>query len=106
MVDLAGSEAPKLGDKEKGGGQNTLYLEGVAINLSLGVLSRVLRAAVKHEPPPYNEHPLTQLLKDSLGANDSKTLMTVHVSPLRDDLRSSLAALELSQTAREVGGGR
>ena len=104
MVDLAGSEAPKLGDKEKGGGQNTLYLEGVAINLSLGVLGRVLRAAVIHKQPPYNEHPLTQLLKDSFGDQDSKTLMIVHVSPLSSDIRSSSAALELSKIAKEVGG--
>ena len=101
MVDLAGSEAPQQGKVL--GKEDPLFKEGIAINQSLVVLGRVLRAAKAakaHDVPPYNEHPLTQLLKDSFGDKQSKTLMIVHVSPLSIDYGSSKAAIELG--AREI----
>ena len=75
FVDLAGSErAGKTGTDKEGAA------EGAAINLSLSALGNVISALSRGEKAPYRNHPLTMLMKDSLGGT-AKTLMFVNVSP-------------------------
>ena len=76
LVDLAGSE--RLG---KTGATGETMKEALAINKSLSALGDVISAltsGAKHIP--YRNHPLTQLMSDSLGGN-AKTLMFVNASP-------------------------
>ena len=76
LVDLAGSE--RLG---KTGATGDTMKEALAINKSLSALGDVISAltsGAKHIP--YRNHPLTQLMSDSLGGN-AKTLMFVNASP-------------------------
>jgi hypothetical protein len=76
FVDLAGSEkSSKTGTDAEG------LEEANAINLSLSALGNVISAlsdGSKHIP--YRNHPLTKLMKDSLGGT-AKTLMFVNCSP-------------------------
>ncbi|KAK1315569.1 Kinesin-5 [Acorus calamus] len=76
--------------------------EGKAINLSLSSLGDVISALQSKKPHiPYRNSKLTQVLKDSLGA-DSKTLMVVHVSPKDEDLCETVCTLGFATRARSI----
>ena len=76
FVDLAGSEkTSKSGTDQEGAAEAT------AINQGLSALGNVINALSEgHKHIPYRDHPLTLLMKDSLGGS-AKTLMFVNVSP-------------------------
>jgi len=88
LVDLAGSE--RLSKSEAEGDR---MKEGLAINLSLTTLGKVLNSlANKAAHVPYRDSKLTHLLKSSIGG-DAKTLMIVQVSPNPGDVQESLSTL-------------
>lgn len=65
LVDLAGSE-----DNRRTNNEGQQFLESKKINLSLGVLKRVIKAvADRRAAIPYRESKLTRILADSLGGN-------------------------------------
>ncbi|KAK1292464.1 hypothetical protein QJS10_CPB17g01519 [Acorus calamus] len=97
MIDLGGSERLL---KTQASGRR--LEEGKAINLSLSSLGDVISALQSKKPHiPYRNSKLTQVLKDSLGA-DSKTLMVVHVSPKDEDLCETVCTLGFATRARSI----
>ncbi|CAM6009960.1 unnamed protein product [Sphagnum balticum] len=95
LVDLGGSE--RLSKTNAGG---ITLEEGKAINVSLSALGDVISALQRKQPHvPYRNSKLTQLLRDSLGAQ-SKTLMLVHVSPKVKDIRETVCSLSFASRAR------
>ena len=65
LVDLAGSE-----DNRRTNNEGQQFLESTKINLSLGVLKRVIKAVADQRAAiPYRESKLTRILADSLGGN-------------------------------------
>eukprot|EP00924_Labyrinthula_sp_SR-Ha-C_P005529 snap_masked-scaffold_68-processed-gene-0.49-mRNA-1 protein AED:0.36 eAED:0.41 QI:0/-1/0/1/-1/1/1/0/1299 len=97
LVDLAGSERQKSA-KTKG---KTLS-EGIKINNSLSVLSKVISQISKGESfVSYRDNPLTQVLKKSLGGNSRTTLICC----LRQDpewIDESKSTVYFGQTAKTV----
>ena len=76
FVDLAGSEKSSKTGTDKQGQD-----EANAINMSLSALGNVISALSEGAKfIPYRNHPLTRLMKDSLGGT-AKTLMFVNCSP-------------------------
>ena len=106
LVDLAGSE--RLG---KTGATGDTMKEALAINKSLSALGDVISAltsGAKHIP--YRNHPLTQLMSDSLGGN-AKTLMFVNASPADYNVQETESSLLYAGRVKTVkntatkGGG-
>ena len=106
LVDLAGSE--RLG---KTGATGDTMKEALAINKSLSALGDVISAltsGAKHIP--YRNHPLTQLMSDSLGGN-AKTLMFVNASPADYNVQETDSSLLYAGRVKTVkntatkGGG-
>ncbi|XP_065318010.1 carboxy-terminal kinesin 2-like [Gordionus sp. m RMFG-2023] len=108
LVDLAGSERIK----QSGSTSGERLLEAKHINSSLSTLSTVItsltnrtnkgkmgtgkkNAEIQHHVP-YRNSKLTYLLKSSLGAGNSKTLMFVNVSPIEDRLEETLCSLRFA----------
>ena len=95
LVDLAGSEKVNRSEVTGDG-----FTEAVEINKSLSALLDVIDALTSRGSSeqsktgvPYRNHPLTELMADSLGGN-AKTLMFVNISPAdmnADESRSALA---------------
>ena len=95
LVDLAGSEKVNRSEVTGDG-----FTEAVEINKSLSALLDVIDALASRGSSeqsktgvPYRNHPLTELMADSLGGN-AKTLMFVNISPAdmnADESRSALA---------------
>ena len=97
FVDLAGSEkAGKTGTDKEGAA------EGRAINQSLSALGNVISALSKgNEHIPYRDHPLTMLMKDSIGGT-AKTLMFVNVSPSNDNESESKNSMEYATRVKKI----
>lgn len=92
MIDLAGSERIK-----KSGAQGSVQREAVCINKSLSCLGDVIMAlGNKEKHVPYRNSKLTHLLQDSFGADNSKTLMFVNISPLQSHVQESLCSLRFA----------
>eukprot|EP01062_Namystynia_karyoxenos_P003619 TRINITY_DN112_c2_g2_i4.p1 TRINITY_DN112_c2_g2~~TRINITY_DN112_c2_g2_i4.p1 ORF type:complete len:933 (+),score=324.84 TRINITY_DN112_c2_g2_i4:93-2801(+) len=101
LVDLAGSE--RIG---KTGATGATKEEGMAINLSLSTLRKVMDALVdqskgKKTNPPYRESMLTWVLKESLGGN-SKTVMITAISPHYDNLEDTISTLRYGLKAKAI----
>ncbi|QDS74807.1 hypothetical protein FKW77_002258 [Venturia effusa] len=92
LVDLAGSE--RLAHSQAEGDR---LKETQNINKSLSCLGDVIGALGKGNKAhiPYRNSKLTYLLQNSLGGN-SKTLMFVMVSPMRDHLSETLTSLKFA----------
>lgn len=97
FVDLAGSErSSKTGTDKEGAA------EGRAINQSLSALGNVISALSKGlEHIPYRDHPLTQLMKDSLGGT-AKTLMFVNVSPSNYNEAESKNSMDYATRVKKI----
>lgn len=97
FVDLAGSErGGKTGTDKEGAA------EGRAINQSLSALGNVISALSKgSEHIPYRDHPLTLLMKDSLGGS-AKTLMFVNVSPSNYNESESKNSMEYATRVKKI----
>ncbi|KAI8624677.1 P-loop containing nucleoside triphosphate hydrolase protein [Xylariaceae sp. FL1651] len=118
---ISGSEADKpikgivsfadLGGAEKSGkerstapgvnpAQDLLYNQGVDINTSLRELDLAIQAVSKNQPVTGG-HSLIKVLKPSLSSN-SRLLMMVMVSPLKEDLQQTLGTLAKGQEAMKA----
>ncbi|CAI9111458.1 OLC1v1011681C2 [Oldenlandia corymbosa var. corymbosa] len=96
LVDLAGSETSSAEDD--GREQVTDRLHAMK---SLSALGDVLASLTsKKEVVPYGNSVLTKLLADSLGDNNSKTLMIVNICPNAANLAETLSSLNFSARAR------
>ncbi len=97
FVDLAGSEkAAKTGTDKEG------EAEGRAINQSLSALGNVISALSQGKDHiPYRDHPLTMLMKDSLGGT-AKTLMFVNVSPSNYNESESKNSMEYATRVKKI----
>jgi len=96
FCDLAGSE--KIG---KTGAVGKQASEGMAINLSLTCLGRVINALVTHRSPPFRESALTHVLKDSLQGN-CKTTILVCLSPHRFNVTETVNSLRFAMRAKLI----
>ncbi len=97
IVDLAGSER-LCKTKAEGKGFN----EGVYINQSLLVLSKVIGALVENAAHvPYRECALTRVLKDSLGGN-SRTVLIANVRAVREHIDETLQTLRYADKAKQI----
>ena len=67
--------------------------------LALGDVIQALTTHSKHVP--YRNHPLTQLMSDSLGGN-AKTLMFVNVSPADYNAKESKESLRWATRVKQV----
>lgn len=99
FVDLAGSEKQK-----KTGASGERFQEGVAINMSLSALSRVIQAlsgAAGKSVPPFRESKLTILLKDALSGN-SRTVLLACISPSTFNVEESISTLEFASRCKMI----
>ncbi|KAJ1449097.1 kinesin motor domain-containing protein, partial [Pelagophyceae sp. CCMP2097] len=100
-VDLAGSERQK-----KSRASNDRLKEGIAINVGLLALAKVITALCdKGRGPrphvPYRDSKLTRLLQDALGGT-ARTVMIACVSPDGGDATETLQTLSYAARARRV----
>lgn len=103
LVDLAGAESM---DRSHGGVKENA---GVATNLGLLVLSRVLTALARPKPKsqssndrvPFRDSTLTRIMQTSLSGN-AVTKMLVCVSPNPNELPMTIQTLNFATNARNV----
>ena len=93
LIDLAGSERV-----DKSTVSEERFKESIEINSSLTHLKSVIEAMKsKHEKfIPFHNTPLTDVLKDCLSGDNSKTLMFVNISPLLDSFKESTCSLKFA----------
>jgi len=96
FCDLAGSE--KIG---KTGAKGKQASEGMAINMSLTCLGRVINALVTHRDPPFRDSALTHVLKDSLQGN-CKTTILVCLSPHKFNVNETVNSLRFATRAKLI----
>lgn len=97
FVDLAGSEKLNKTQVNKEGAQ-----EAKAINASLSALGNVINALSQNSAHiPYRDHPLTLLMRDSLGGT-AKTLMFVNLSPSIYNASESNNSLEYASRVKKI----
>jgi len=98
FIDLAGSErVAKIVLTE------FLYEEAIFINESLKYLAYIIRRLVEGRDPAtidYEYHPLTCLVRDTLGGT-AKTLVFVNISPSIYDMEATMDTMRFAeQTGR------
>ena len=93
LIDLAGSERV-----DKSTVSEERFKESIEINSSLTHLKSVFEAMKsKHDKfIPFHNTPLTDVLKDCLSGDNSKTLMFVNISPLLDSFKESTCSLKFA----------
>ena len=93
LIDLAGSERV-----DKATVSEERFKESIEINSSLTHLKSVFEAMKsKHDKfIPFHNTPLTDVLKDCLSGDNSKTLMFVNISPLLDSFKESTCSLKFA----------
>ena len=93
MIDLAGSERV-----DKATVSEERFKESIEINSSLTHLKSVFEAMKsKHDKfVPFHNTPLTDVLKDCLSGDNSKTLMFVNISPLLESFKESICSLKFA----------
>ena len=93
LIDLAGSERV-----DKNSVSEERFKESIEINSSLMHLKSVFEAMKsKHDKfVPFHNTPLTDVLKDCLSGDNSKTLMFVNISPLLDSFKESTCSLKFA----------
>ena len=93
LIDLAGSERV-----DKSTVSEERFKESIEINSSLTHLKSVFEAMKsKHDKfVPFHNTPLTDVLKDCLSGDNSKTLMFVNISPLLDSFKESTCSLKFA----------
>ena len=99
MCDLAGCERIAK-SQVSGQGQK----EAIEINKSLTALGDVIEAlttTTKGAVIPYRNHPLTQLMQDSLGGT-AKTLMFMNCSPASSNTDETINSLKYAERAKKV----
>ncbi|KAK9816740.1 hypothetical protein WJX72_004454 [[Myrmecia] bisecta] len=100
LADLAGAER-----LDRSGAVGTQVKEASSINMGLMVLGRVIAAlastATQRPHVPYNDHPLTRLLRDAIGGN-SRTVMIACISPADSNLSETINTLDYATDARKV----
>jgi len=94
LVDLAGSETPTAGNR---------FTEGVNINKSLSVLSRVVKALGSRKTihVPHRDSTLTKVLKESLQPQCFITLVSC-ISPSLQDMQETITTLRFSNDAKQL----
>ncbi|KAI0016081.1 P-loop containing nucleoside triphosphate hydrolase protein [Xylariomycetidae sp. FL0641] len=95
LVDLAGSERSAAM-----GSEGVSLDEGKSINLSLSNLNRGITALGQGKPVPF-ETPLLRALRPAFVAG-SRTLMFVCISPLKENLTTTLQTLEKGADATKA----
>ncbi|KJH39874.1 kinesin motor domain protein, partial [Dictyocaulus viviparus] len=101
LVDLAGSERVK-----ESGVEGDRFKETTFINSSLSNLQNCIRSQLNKNPHiPYRNSKLTMLLRDSLGAGNSKTMVIVALSPAVTQIAATKRTLEFAQqmTLTKIG---
>lgn len=93
LIDLAGSERV-----DKTTVSEERFKESIEINSSLTHLKSVFEAMKsKHDKfVPFHNTPLTDVLKDCLSGDNSKTLMFVNISPLLESFKESICSLKFA----------
>ncbi|WKY08961.1 hypothetical protein Q1695_001827 [Nippostrongylus brasiliensis] len=93
LVDLAGSERVK-----ESGAEGDRFKELTHINSALSNLQNCIRCQLNKEPHiPYRNSKLTMLLRDSLGAGSSKTMVIVNLNPAVTQIAETRRSLEFAQ---------
>ncbi|CAI4232922.1 unnamed protein product [Auanema sp. JU1783] len=95
LVDLAGSERAK----ESGSDENKeRFREMTCINLGLSSLQKCIRSQLnKNSHIPYRDSKLTQLLMNSLGGGESKTMVIVGLNPSFSQDAETKRSLDFAQ---------
>eukprot|EP00792_Barthelona_sp_PAP020_P004094 TRINITY_DN1883_c0_g1_i1.p1 TRINITY_DN1883_c0_g1~~TRINITY_DN1883_c0_g1_i1.p1 ORF type:complete len:1019 (-),score=314.61 TRINITY_DN1883_c0_g1_i1:48-3104(-) len=105
IVDLAGSER-----FSKTGAANDAVMEkeGKAINSSLTFLNMVIEALAHNSNPnakpkkvPYRSHPLTMVLRDSLGGN-SYTTMIAAINPCHTNVDETIGTMNYADSVKKM----
>uniref|UniRef100_A0A158PAI2 Kinesin motor domain-containing protein n=1 Tax=Angiostrongylus cantonensis TaxID=6313 RepID=A0A158PAI2_ANGCA len=90
LVDLAGSERVK-----ESGAEGDRFKEMTFINSALSNLQNCIRSQLnKNQHIPYRNSKLTMLLRDSLGAGNSKTMVIVALNPALAQIAETKRSLE------------
>ena len=93
LIDLAGSERV-----DKSAVSEERFKESIEINSSLTHLKSVFEAMKSKQDKfvPFHNTPLTDVLKDCLSGDNSKTLMFVNISPLLESFKESTCSLKFA----------
>ncbi|PIO77431.1 kinesin motor domain protein [Teladorsagia circumcincta] len=93
LVDLAGSERVK-----ESGAEGERFKEMTHINSALSNLQNCIRCQLNKNPHiPYRNSKLTMILRDSLGAGNSKTMVIVALNPAVTQIAETKRSLEFAQ---------
>ncbi|VDO30048.1 unnamed protein product [Haemonchus placei] len=93
LVDLAGSERVK-----ESGAEGDRFKEMTHINSALSNLQNCIRSQLNKNPHiPYRNSKLTMILRDSLGAGNSKTMVIVALNPSAAQIAETKRSLEFAQ---------
>lgn len=97
LVDLAGSE-----DNRRTGNVGKQLTESCAINTSLFVLGKVIKALNRGETRiPYRDSKLTRIIKDAFGGN-SFALLFANIAPERENFVETYRTLNFAAKSKKV----